>query len=66
MDGVDKIQALHSIYLAAILIGWPLVLGSAAKVSQDVARMITILTAEPRRIISVTGCKNRERWLLNN
>ena len=42
----------------AVLIGWPLVLGLAANGSQGVAEMITILTAELRLIMSVTGCQN--------
>jgi isopentenyl diphosphate isomerase/L-lactate dehydrogenase-like FMN-dependent dehydrogenase len=42
----------------AVLVGWPLVLGLAANGSQGVAEMINILTAELRRIMSVTGCKS--------
>jgi isopentenyl diphosphate isomerase/L-lactate dehydrogenase-like FMN-dependent dehydrogenase len=42
----------------AVLIGWPLVMGLAANGSQGVAEMTTILTAELKRIMSVTGCKN--------
>ena len=42
----------------AVLIGWPLALGLAANGSEGVAETISILTAELRRIMSVTGCRN--------
>jgi isopentenyl diphosphate isomerase/L-lactate dehydrogenase-like FMN-dependent dehydrogenase len=55
--GSDVMKAL-ALGADAVLIGWPLVMGLAANGSQGVAEMITILTAELRRIMSVTGCKN--------
>jgi isopentenyl diphosphate isomerase/L-lactate dehydrogenase-like FMN-dependent dehydrogenase len=53
--GSDVMKAL-ALGADAVLVGWPLVLGLAANGSQGVAEMITILTAELRRIMSVTGC----------
>jgi len=55
--GSDVMKAL-ALGADAVLIGWPLVYGLAANGSQGVAEMITILTAELQRIMSVTGCKN--------
>ncbi len=55
--GSDVMKAL-ALGADAVLIGWLLVMGLAANGSQGVAEMIHILTAEVRRIMSVTGCKN--------
>ena len=55
--GSDVMKAL-ALGANAVLIGYPLVMGLAANGSQGVAEMITILTAELRRIMSVTGCTN--------
>ena len=41
----------------AVLVGWLLLMGLAADGSQGVAEMVNILTAELRRIMSVTGCR---------
>lgn len=55
--GSDVMKAL-ALGADAVLGGYPLVMGLAANGSQGVADMITILTAELRRIMSVTGCKS--------
>ena len=41
----------------AVLVGWALIMGLAANGSQGVTEMVDILTAELRRIMSVTGCR---------
>jgi isopentenyl diphosphate isomerase/L-lactate dehydrogenase-like FMN-dependent dehydrogenase len=41
----------------AVLVGWLLAMGLAANGSQGVTEIINIVTAELRRIMSVTGCK---------
>ena len=55
--GSDVMKAL-ALGADAVLIGWPLALALAANGSQGVTEMINILTAELRRIMSVTGCKS--------
>ena len=55
--GSDVIKAL-ALGADAVLIGWPLALALAANGREGVAEMIAILTAELRRIMSVTGCRN--------
>jgi 4-hydroxymandelate oxidase len=55
--GSDVMKAL-ALGADAILVGWLLVMGLAASGSQGVTEMIEILTAELRRIMSVTGCRN--------
>jgi 4-hydroxymandelate oxidase len=55
--GSDVMKAL-ALGADAVLVGWPLALGLAANGSEGVAEMIAILTAELRRIMSVTGCRN--------
>ncbi len=55
--GSDVMKAL-ALGADAVLIGWPLALALAANGSEGVAEMIAILTAELRRIMSVTGCSN--------
>ncbi len=55
--GSDVMKALV-LGADAILVGWLLVMGLAANGSQGVTEMIEILTAELRRIMSVTGCRN--------
>lgn len=42
----------------AVLIGWLLIMGLAANGSQGVTEIIDIVTAELRRIMSVTGNRN--------
>lgn len=54
--GSDVMKAL-ALGANAVLVGWLLVMGLAADGSQGVTEMINILTAELRRIMSVTGCK---------
>jgi isopentenyl diphosphate isomerase/L-lactate dehydrogenase-like FMN-dependent dehydrogenase len=41
----------------AVLVGWVLLMGLAADGSQGVTEMVNVLTAELRRIMSVTGCR---------
>ncbi len=55
--GSDVMKAL-ALGADAVLVGRSLVMGLAANGSKGVAEMITILTAELKRIMSVTGCKN--------
>lgn len=55
--GSDVMKAL-ALGADAVLVGWLLVMGLAANGTQGVTEMIDILTAELRRIMSVTGCKN--------
>lgn len=42
----------------AVLTGWLLVMGLAADGSEGVTEIMNIVTAELRRIMRVTGCKN--------
>jgi len=42
----------------AVLVGWLLIMGLSTDASQGVTEMINILTAELRRIMSVTECKH--------
>jgi 4-hydroxymandelate oxidase len=53
--GSDVMKAL-ALGADAVLVGWVLLMGLAADGSQGVAEMGNILTAELRRIMSVTGC----------
>jgi 4-hydroxymandelate oxidase len=53
--GSDVMKAL-ALGADAVLVGWILIMGLAADGSQGVKAMIEILTAELRRIMSVTGC----------
>ena len=55
--GSDVMKAL-ALGADAVLVGWALIMGLAANESQGVKEMVDILTAELRRIMSVTGCKN--------
>jgi isopentenyl diphosphate isomerase/L-lactate dehydrogenase-like FMN-dependent dehydrogenase len=55
--GSDVMKAL-ALGANAVLVGWTLVMGLAANGSEGVAEMISILTGELQRIMSVTGCKN--------
>jgi 4-hydroxymandelate oxidase len=55
--GADVMKAL-ALGGDGVLVGWLLVMALAADGSQGVTEMINILTAELRRILSVTGCKN--------
>lgn len=55
--GSDVMKAL-ALGADAVLVGRCLVKGLAANGSEGVAEMIAILTAELRRIMSVTGCRN--------
>ena len=54
--GSDVMKAL-ALGADAVLVGWALIMGLAADGSQGVTEMVDILTAELRRIMSVTGCK---------
>ena len=54
--GSDVMKAL-ALGAHAVLVGWVLVMGLAANGSQGVTEMVNILTAELKRIMSVTGCK---------
>jgi 4-hydroxymandelate oxidase len=53
--GSDVMKAL-ALGAHAVLVGWVLVMGLAANGSPGVTEMVNILTAELRRIMSVTGC----------
>ena len=53
--GSDVMKAL-ALGADAVLVGWALVMGLAANGSSGVAEMVNILTAELKRIMSVTGC----------
>ena len=53
--GSDVMKAL-ALGADAVLVGWILLMGLAADGSQGVAEMVNVLTAELRRIMSVTGC----------
>jgi 4-hydroxymandelate oxidase len=55
--GSDVMKAL-ALGADAVLVGWALFMGLAANESQGVKEIVDILTAELRRIMSVTGCKN--------
>jgi 4-hydroxymandelate oxidase len=55
--GSDVMKAL-ALGADAVLVGWALIMGLAADGSRGVREMVDILTAELRRIMSVTGCKN--------
>lgn len=55
--GSDVMKAL-ALGANAVLVGYPLVMGLATNGNQGVAEIINILTAELRRIMSVTGCKS--------
>ncbi len=55
--GSDVMKAL-ALGADAVLVGWLLVMGLAANGSQGVTEIINIVTAELRRIMSVTGCKD--------
>jgi isopentenyl diphosphate isomerase/L-lactate dehydrogenase-like FMN-dependent dehydrogenase len=55
--GSDVMKAL-ALGADAVLVGWLLVMGLAANGSQGVTQMIDIVTAELRRIMSVTGCRS--------
>jgi len=55
--GSDVMKAL-ALGADAVLVGWALIMGLAANGSQGVTEIVDILTAELRRIMSVTGCKN--------
>lgn len=55
--GSDVMKAL-ALGADAVLVGWALIMGLAANERQGVKEMVEILTAELRRIMSVTGCKN--------
>jgi 4-hydroxymandelate oxidase len=54
--GSDVMKAL-ALGADAVLVGWLLVMGLAANGSQGVAEIINIVTAELRRIMTVTGCR---------
>ena len=54
--GSDVMKAL-ALGADAVLVGWLLVMGLAANGSQGVTEIINIVTAELRRIMTVTGCK---------
>jgi len=54
--GSDVMKAL-ALGADAVLVGWALIMGLAANGSQGVTEIVDILTAELRRIMSVTGCK---------
>ena len=58
--GSDVMKAL-ALGANAVLVGWLLVMGLAANGSQGVTEMINILTAELRRIMSVTGCRTYQK-----
>ena len=53
--GSDVMKAL-ALGADAVLVGWLLVMGLAANGSDGVEEIINIVTAELRRIMSVTGC----------
>ena len=53
--GSDIMKAL-ALGADAVLVGWLLIMGLAANGSQGVTEMIDVVTAELRRILSVTGC----------
>ena len=55
--GSDVMKAL-ALGADAVLVGWLLAMGLAADGSRGVTEMVNIVTAELRRIMSVTGCKN--------
>jgi isopentenyl diphosphate isomerase/L-lactate dehydrogenase-like FMN-dependent dehydrogenase len=55
--GSDVMKAL-ALGADAVLAGWLLVMGLAANGSEGVSEIINIVTAELRRIMSVTGCKD--------
>jgi len=55
--GSDVMKAL-AMGANAVLVGWLLVMGLAANGSEGVTEMISVLTEELRRIMSVTGCRN--------
>ena len=55
--GSDVMKAL-ALGADAVLTGWLLVMGLAANGSEGVTEIMNIVTAELRRIMSVTGCKN--------
>ncbi len=54
--GSDVMKAL-AVGADAVLVGWLLMMGLAADGSRGVTEMVNILTAELRRIMSVTGCR---------
>ena len=54
--GSDVMKAL-ALGADAVLVGWLLAMGLAADGSQGVTEMVNIITAELRRIMSVTGCR---------
>jgi isopentenyl diphosphate isomerase/L-lactate dehydrogenase-like FMN-dependent dehydrogenase len=54
--GSDVMKAL-ALGADAVLVGWLLMMGLAADGSRGVTEMVNVLTAELRRIISVTGCR---------
>jgi isopentenyl diphosphate isomerase/L-lactate dehydrogenase-like FMN-dependent dehydrogenase len=54
--GSDVMKAL-ALGADAVLVGWALLMGLAADGSQGVTEMVNVLTAELRRIMSVTGCR---------
>jgi isopentenyl diphosphate isomerase/L-lactate dehydrogenase-like FMN-dependent dehydrogenase len=54
--GSDVMKAL-ALGAHAVLVGWVLVMGLAAKGSQGVTEMVNILTSELQRIMNVTGCR---------
>src|SRR5208283_2227076 len=53
--GSDVMKAL-ALGADAVLVGWLLVMGLAANGGHGVTEMINVVTAELRRILSVTGC----------
>jgi len=55
--GSDVMKAL-ALGADAVLVGWLLIMGLAANGSQGVTEIINIVTAELRRIMSVTGCRS--------
>jgi 4-hydroxymandelate oxidase len=55
--GSDVMKAL-ALGADAVLVGWLLAMGLAADGSQGVTEMVNIVTAELRRVMSVTGCRN--------
>jgi isopentenyl diphosphate isomerase/L-lactate dehydrogenase-like FMN-dependent dehydrogenase len=55
--GSDVMKAL-ALGADAVLVGWLLIMGLAANGIQGVTEMIDIVTAELRRIMSVTGCRS--------
>ncbi len=55
--GSDVMKAL-ALGADSVLVGWLLIMGLAANGSQGVTEIIDTVTAELRRIMSVTGCRN--------